>query len=208
MTERGAFLKVEKKKSPTFRTTRYYENLANATAPRLYVIDDGSQRQGEAVGGSAREFADTMRRVLEAERLDKFVELRTDAPLDAAHAGFAENSLGLVWNDAQWSPEFLQKWWPLLEKDGGLLLLHNVVGNGEKSRWCVAPPRRVMKRLFPNEKFEFITLMEPNKVYQGSVAILRRLDPARKPEKYMYPSWGGIDNVRTFTDWNVALDRR
>ena len=49
-----------------------------------------------------------------------------------AHVLFAPDSLGLVWNDAQWDPAFLKRWWPLLKKDGGLLLLHNVIGNGAR----------------------------------------------------------------------------
>ena len=43
-----------------------------------------------------------------------------------------------------------------------------------------------MRTLFPDEKFEFITLLEPHKGYQGSVALLRRLDPAKAPDKFQF----------------------
>lgn len=98
----------------------------------------------------------------------------------------------------------------------GLLLLHNIIGNarGKGSRWCWASPRRVMRELFPGEptlhvsacafrllasdatascshhssgeKFEFLTLLEPHKAYQGSVAMLRRLDPEKEPRKFRH----------------------
>lgn len=130
-----------------------------------------------------------------------------------AHRLFAPDLLGLVWNDAQWDPDFIRAWWPLLKRDGGMLLLHNVIGNGERSRWCIASPRRVVRELFPGEKFEFLTLLEPHKAYQGSVAMLRRLDPAAQPRKYRF-LWGGkgddddMKDVEMFDDWMTALDRR
>jgi hypothetical protein len=65
--------------------------------------------------------------------------MHSSLDLAAAHTLFEPDSLGMVWNDAQWDPPFLKTWWPLLKKDGGLLLLHNVVGNGELSRWRAAP---------------------------------------------------------------------
>ena len=140
--------------------------------------------------------------------LNRFVTMHSSLDLAAAHTLFEPDSLGMVWNDAQWDPNFVRTWWPLLKKDGGLLLLHNVVGNGERSRWCIASPKRVLRALFPGEKFEFLTLVEPHKAYQGSVALLRRLDPAKRPTKFRY-FWGGKDqaDVDLFTDWGDALDR-
>jgi len=184
----------------------YYGEHPNATAPRLYVIDDGSQRNtGDR---RADDFAAAMAAALDRLGLARYVSMQTALNLGAAHALFEPDSLGMVWNDAQWDPDFIRDWWPLLKKDGGLLLLHNVVGNGELSRWCIASPRRVLKALFPGEKFEFMTLVEPHKAYQGSVALLRRLDPAKKPAKFRF-LWGGKDqaDVALFTDWGQALDR-
>ena len=47
---------------------------------------------------------------------------------------------------------------------------------------------RVMPlRVVPTgEKFEFLTLLEPHKAYQGSVAMLRRLDPEKEPRKFRH----------------------
>ena len=93
------------------------------------------------------------------------------------------------------------------------VLVSAPIGNGERSRWCIASPRRVVRELFPGEKFEFLTLLEPHKAYQGSVAMLRRLDPAAQPRKYRF-LWGGkgddddMKDVEMFDDWMTALDRR
>ena len=182
---------------------------------RLTVVDDESQRDaagnpteernagdGSRKKGSSAEqdeaggFSEALRAVLDATGLRRrFVHKAPRGSTAAnAHTLFRNGSLGLVWNDAQWDEEFLRRWWPLLDRDGGMLLLHNVIGNGELSRWCVASPRRVLQRLFPGEKFEFLTLLEPHKAWQGSVAMLRRLDPELAPDKYAF-LWGrgGLD---------------
>ena len=189
---------------------RWYETVAPHFSPRLFVVDDSSQRGAD---GKAEEYARTMASVLSNLRLDGRVTLHSAMNLAQAHTLFEPDSLGLVWNDAQWDPDFIKAWWPLLKRDGGMLLLHNVIGNGERSRWCIASPRRVVRELFPGEKFEFLTLLEPHKAYQGSVAMLRRLDPAAQPRKYRF-LWGGkgddddMKDVEMFDDWMTALDRR
>ena len=140
--------------------------------------------------------------------LSHLVEMHHKA-LGEAHARYKPGSLDLVWNDAQWDPSFIRDWWPLLRKDGGVLLLHNVIGNGEVSRWCMASPKRVLKEVFPDEEFEFLTLLEPHKAHQGSVAMLRRLDPERRPKRWRY-LWGGKspeDVEGTFTSWEEAVER-
>ncbi|GMI16418.1 hypothetical protein TrLO_g12308 [Triparma laevis f. longispina] len=169
------------------------------TLPKLVAVDDQSQRDASA-------FAASVNAVLEDLGLRDLVELKASMQLEEAHALFENDSIGLLWNDAQWDPEFFRKWWPLVKKDGGLMLLHNAVGNGEVSRWCVASPRRVMQELFPDEEFEFITLIEPHKAYQGSVAMLRRLDPVKAPDKYGY-FWGGHkEGTRQFEYIMDAMD--
>ena len=115
---------------------KWYDEHPSAERPGLTVIDDQSQR-----GGGADPYAGKVEAVLEELGLRDLVSLEASMGHSKAHALFKPDSLGLVWNDAQWDPEFLRLWWPLLRRDGGLLLLHNVIGNGERSRWCVASPR-------------------------------------------------------------------
>jgi predicted O-methyltransferase YrrM len=185
----------------------WYAERSRAGMPTLHVIDDGSQRTHEMT-----EFAKKMESTLQQLDLDGIVRLSPSLDLRQAHTMFEPDSLGMVWNDAQWDPTYLSLWWPLLKRDGGLLLLHNVIGQPwvEGSRWCWASPRRVMRQLFPGEKFEFITLLEPHKAYQGSVAMLRRLDPEKRPRKFKM-LWGGKDEdegVVQFFDLSEALGRR
>lgn len=193
----------EQRKSQNLVDRWFKENPRYETRRKLTVVDDQSQRDDD--GG----FGEAVAKVLRDLDLNAFVHLEPDMNLARAHTLFKPDSLGLVWNDAQWDPNFLRTWWPLVKKDGGLLLLHNVIGHGELSRWCVASPRRVMRELFPDEKFEFLTLQEPHKAYQGSVAMLRRLDPNKAPNKYGY-LWGGKelkDGVRKYAHLMDALDR-
>lgn len=178
----------------------FIENPKYETRRKLTVIDDQSQRRDSG------EFGRAVDRVLNKLKLEDFVSIESSMNLARAHTLFKRDSLGLVWNDAQWDAEFLRRWWPLVKKDGGLLLLHNVIGNGELSRWCVASPRRVMHELFPGEKFEFITLLEPHKAYQGSVALLRRLDTTKAPDKYRF-LWGRKEGVRQYSNMMDAFDR-
>lgn len=178
-----------------YDTFEFYEDDVGLT-----VLDDQSQRDDD--------FTRRLRGVLNDLDLADLVEVESSMRHADAHELFEPDSLGVVWNDAQWDPEYLKRWWPLLNKDGGLLLLHNVVGNGDSgNRWCMASPRRTMEEIFPDESFEFLTLMEPHKAYQGSVAILRRLDSAKAPKKYGM-SWGGRKpGTRMFSNVLDALDR-
>jgi hypothetical protein len=68
---------------------------------------------------------------------------------------------------------------------------------------------QVLQQTFPGEKFEFMTLMEPHKAHQGSVAMLRRLDPEQAPDKYRF-HWGREEleeKKPTFDTWDEALQR-
>ena len=188
---------------------RYYRDRPTY-APRLHVVDDQSQRAADMTGDGAfsgHNFAGRVEGVLEEMQLRQYVALH-NATMEEARSQFAPGSIDFLWNDAQWNPDFLRDWWPLVRRDGGLLLLHNVLGEGELSRWCLASPRRVLRELFPGEKFEIVTLLEPHKSHQSSVAMLRRLDPARAPARWRY-LWGGkeAEEVERWSTWSEAVQR-
>ena len=162
---------------PLMLHREFYEQ-GGSLDPVLTVIDDGSQNN--------KDFEAVMDQ-LDIQDVDiqfKHGAKHSDAP------NVPDDSVGLIWNDAQWDPDYLKHWWPKLKRDGGLMLLHNVIGNGaDGDRWAVGSPRRALKQVFPHEKFEFLTLIEPNKRYQGSVAMLRRLAPEKRPTFYSF-LWG------------------
>ena len=67
----------------------------------------------------------------------------------------------------------------------------------------------MVKQYFPAEKFEFLTLLEPHKAHQGSVAMLRRLDPGRRPKRWRY-LWGGKEEGEVeerVESWEEAVQR-
>jgi len=164
----------------------YNDDTTNSKHPSLTVVDDNSQNNQDFTAMMKKLAFDKKIKVTFKHGVrHSDISLLDDVPLD---------SVGLVWNDAQWDPEYLKAWWPRLQKDGGLMLLHNVIGNAANGeRWVVASPRRVMNELFPYEEYEFITLMEPHKRYQGSVYMLKRMDYKKKPSYYGF-LWGEWTN--------------
>jgi predicted O-methyltransferase YrrM len=100
--------------------------------------------------------------------------------------------LDLVWFDCGGVPEyvdFLDEFWPLINADGGLLLLHFTYWNVPKTHDSVKHWHLIMGSI-ANEikrqqakagvkaKFEVLSLVEPHKTRQGSVTMVRRLGPA------------------------------
>lgn len=158
------------------------QNISSVKS-HLFSIDDSSQREGN--GDDGKSYARKIKSVLKKLGLHDLVTVRSRLPLHKAHKNFEDDSIDLIWNDASWSPDFMKNWWPKLRKDGGLLLLHNPIGNGDDEiRWCVASPRRTLDSVIPDAEYEIMTLIEPHKAYQGSVTLIRRLDPKKAPTRY------------------------
>lgn len=154
---------------------------------QLHVVDDSSQRGDEK---ESEKYAAAVENVLDELELSEYVSMYHKTSWENVHTSFKDDSIDMIWNDAHWNPEFFRLWWPLLRKDGGILLLHNVVGNTENGdRWCAASPEATLRSVYPDEQYEIMTHMEPHKVYQGSVSILRRIDPIRQPTTCAH-SWG------------------
>jgi hypothetical protein len=115
----------------------------STTKARLITIDDHSQRGADS---DAASYLDTVKSVLKRLKLDHLVTLKSKVSLTKAHQYFMNDSIDMLWNDATWDPEFMKKWWPKLKNDGGLMLLHNPIGNADDGeRWCVASPTRTLK---------------------------------------------------------------
>ena len=115
----------------------------STTEAHLVSIDDDSQRGDENESNS---YLKSVQEVLKELNLNELVSIKSKLPLSKAHRYFQHNSIDMIWNDATWNPEFMKKWWPRLKSDGGLLLLHNPIGNSDDGeRWCVASPTRTLK---------------------------------------------------------------
>lgn len=97
---------------------------------------------------------------------------------------------GFVWVDCGHQldySEILNRYWPLLDSDGGLLALHytyvdiNVTtSEGEQTVVIASPVINSAKQQLLESgmaaKFELLSVVEPHKLRQGSVTILRKLD--------------------------------
>jgi hypothetical protein len=95
----------------------------------------------------------------------------------------------LAWIDAGHQLDYgalLRRCWPLLDCDGGLLALHYTYVDADLPEGGRAvmpgPAANEMKRQLsaagPGARFELLNLVEPHKQRQGSVTLLRRVDPA------------------------------
>lgn len=98
----------------------------------------------------------------------------------------------LVWIDCGHQLDYAElcnRFWPKLQPDGGLLGMHYThvdvpvdTGEGAPQRVVVAGPwvnavKRQLADAGPAARFELLSLVEPHKARQGSVTLLRRLEP-------------------------------
>lgn len=152
-------------------------------APRLHAIDDLS---GE--GSSAP-------RVMEAIRAlglgDRVALHEGDFRGYASRIERAVLPFDLVWFDCGGLPEyvdFLAEYWPLINPEHGLLLLHYTYWNlvaevdGVEHAALVCGPianeiKRQQLAAGTGARFEVMSLVEPHKGAQGSVTLIRRLGP-------------------------------
>lgn len=97
---------------------------------------------------------------------------------------------GFMWLDCGHQldyPDLLNRFWPLLDADGGLAAIHythvdvDVPDGGATAKVVIPGPcanalRRQQLQAGMGAGFELLSLVEPHKHRQGSVTLLRRLD--------------------------------
>ncbi|MBK8975760.1 MAG: class I SAM-dependent methyltransferase [Planctomycetes bacterium] len=130
-------------------------------------------------------------RVLTATGTAHKVEL-VRADFAAALEGIAGDwlPLDLVWFDCGGLPDairFLNACWPRVAQQHGTVLLHYThfryvhrAPGGERETMLIDPLVSELKKrqALPGARFEVMSLLEPNKVHQSSVTMLRKLPPA------------------------------
>lgn len=149
--------------------------------PSLHAIDDHS---GE--GTSAPRVLET----LDALGIHDFVEVhKADFRGYSAKIDRASLPLDFVWFDAGGPIEyidFLREYWPLINPEHGLLLLHftywnltvHFEGRDHTNLLCGSIAnelKRQQMRAGLAAKFEVLSLVEPHKTRQGSVTMVRKL---------------------------------
>jgi hypothetical protein len=149
--------------------------------PHLHVIDDFS-----TAGTTAPRVLET----LDSLDLD-FAVIPHEGDFRGYSGNFADSSLpfDLVWfdcGDAAAYLDFLREYWPLINPDHGLLLLHYTYwyltmerGGREFGKLLSGPIANEIKRQQIaagfDGRFEVLSLVEPHKRHQGSVTMVRRL---------------------------------
>ena len=148
----------------------------------LHAIDDYSVQ-----GSSAPKVLETLKHL----ELDMVVELH-----DGDYRGMSRKidpatlPLDLVWFDCGGLidyVDFIEEFWPLINADGGMLLLHYTYWdvakhyNGTEPAQLIPNPianeiKRQQARAGVNAEFEVLSLLEPHKTRQGSVTVIRKLN--------------------------------
>ena len=147
--------------------------------PRLIGIDDFSL-QGSSVHAVAA--------AAETLGLAQLLTLmRGDFRTVASQIGKSDLPFDMIWYDcggAEDYADFLRLYWPLLSPNYGLLGLHYTYGQLEAGRALFMRPtnalnaiKREQGALGNTARFEVLSLLEPHKLRQGSVTLVRKLPP-------------------------------
>lgn len=152
----------------------------NDSKPLLIGIDDFSDDNGRLAS-----LDDSVERIGASEyfelRRERYQEFHNDQSL-----GF-----GLVWIDCGHQTDYAylcNKFWPLVEGDGGLFAMHYThvdievpQENGASCQLMVPGPwanaaKKQLIGLGPNSDAELLSIVEPHKARQGSITLMRKLD--------------------------------
>lgn len=149
--------------------------------PRLHAIDDFSLE-----GSSAPRVLE----VLEALELERVVQVhKGDFRGYSKRLAAGELPLDFVWFDCGGPRDyvdFIDEYWPLINREHGLLALHFTYWTvamqraGETLPAMISSPiideiKRQQAAGGPSVRFEMLSLLEPHKSRQGSVTLVRKL---------------------------------
>lgn len=151
--------------------------------PRLLAIDDFSLE-----GSSAPHVVEALR----ALGLDRVVEVREGNFRGySTHLSRSDLPLDFVWFDCGGPrdyADFIEEYWPLINADHGMLVLHFTYWTVEMRRGGQKLPAIISSPIIDEIKrqqamggiaarFEMLSLVEPHKSRQGSVTLVRKLPP-------------------------------
>jgi hypothetical protein len=132
-------------------------------APSLVAVDNLSLADSSAAG---------VRTVLAALGLDDLVTVvNRDLTEAAADLPPAFGPIDFAWVDAWECLSFFDHYWDLINPDGGLVAMHYLLTYPEGE--AVLRYLRMFQRANPGE-LEVVSLLEPHKLMQNSITLLRR----------------------------------
>ena len=148
--------------------------------PLLIGVDDFSDNNGRLTS-----LGDSIARIGATEYFDLRRQRFQDFDCDPSMR------FGIVWIDCGHQIDYAylcNKFWPLVEGDGGIFAMHYThvdievpLGNGASAQLVVPGPwvNSVKKQLIdlgPDSDAEILSLTEPHKARQGSITVMRKLD--------------------------------
>jgi hypothetical protein len=87
--------------------------------------------------------------------------------------------------------DFMDEYWPLVNPDGGLLLIHSTLTNFEGLAFLNS--LKLKQAMGGLADFESLSLLEPHKTRQNSFTMIRKVVGVR-------------DRIYTYQPWTVSLD--
>lgn len=159
------------------------QHFENEYSPRLHAIDDYSTE-----GTSAPRVMDTVKTL----GLSHLIDLhKSDFRGYSKKLDAGVFPVDLAWFDCGGINEyvdFLEEYWPLINDQHGLLILHytywpfpDEAGNWDRKRMLLGPLANEIKKQQVASgiasRFEVLSLLEPHKFQQGSVTMIRKLAP-------------------------------
>jgi hypothetical protein len=134
-------------------------------SPLLHAIDDMSHPKGRIP-----EVLDAVGRL----RLEPFLKWhKADFRGYGPTLGGIEQQFDFVWFDCPVLAEFLEEYWPVIDEEGGLLLIHSTLTN--LSKFVVLQELKLRQASQKFMDFELLSLLEPHKTAQNSVTIIRKI---------------------------------
>jgi predicted O-methyltransferase YrrM len=163
-----------KMKHPTYSESMPFYSKKHT--PRLIVIDDMSLNGVNFVQGM-----DTLKRA----GLHPYLHFVPGSYVNASSKLNLQErkTVDTIWFDAKTQDSdlssFLREYWPILKRNGGVLLVHFTAGYNINERvWWRLDVRKMIQRLglqTHDEELEQIQLIEPHKYRQGAVTMVKRM---------------------------------
>lgn len=133
--------------------------------PRLLVIDDSSHPSTSA---------DKVTEVAKALGLDTYLKFYEGDFRHASRTFGAELvPFDFVWFDCGGLEDFQPEYWPLIDPDGGMLMIHSTLANPRKRAFIKRMKEQLLELDGREKSFEILSVLEPHKWRQNSFTLIR-----------------------------------
>lgn len=152
---------------PALCSPEYYKSNYE---PQLHAIDNFSATQSSA---------SKVQQVIGELGLTKFITIHNTDFRGQVNNICKNKLLDFVWFDcgnANDYTNFLEEYWQHINPDGGILLLHSTLNRYSYN--CILSHLKLQQFSSAGMNFELLSILEPHKLTQGSVTLIRKISSA------------------------------